>query len=340
MKLHASLHETIWGGQRLRESVGKTLPEGQLIGESWETAEDARISEGPYAGSTLAAVVTAEGAEFIGRRAAAIYGVRFPLLAKFLDAHQWLSVQVHPDDAYAAEHEGGKLGKTECWYILHADPGAQIIYGVVRPVSSAEVRAAIERVELEALVQTVEVAPGDAILVPAGTVHAIGAGIVLFELQEYSDVTYRLYDYGRLQANGKPRALHVDRGLDVMIYAPSSVVKVTPIAADMDGAGARRILVACDYFVEEELRISGQNSGEVTDSSLVILANLEGEYTLQGGAGAAMTVQRGETVVLPAGMGSYTMTGQARIIRAYVPEADDAVLLAWRVAQLAAVASK
>jgi mannose-6-phosphate isomerase len=340
MKLRASLHETIWGGQRLREGAGKTLPEGQLIGESWETADDARIIEGPHIGATLAAVVEAEGADFIGQRSATIYGVRFPLLAKFIDAQQWLSVQVHPDDAYAAAHEGGKLGKTECWYILHAEPGAQIIYGVVHPVNSAEVRAAIERVELEALVQTIEVAPGDAMLVPAGTVHAIGAGIVLFELQEYSDVTYRLYDYGRLQSNGKPRDLHIDRGLDVMTYDPSPAVKVTPVAEDMDGAGARRVLVACDYFVEEEVRISGHIGGEVTDSSLVILVNLEGAYTLQGGAGAAMTVRRGETVILPAGMGSYTITGQARIIRAYVPEADDAALFAWRAAQLAAGASK
>jgi mannose-6-phosphate isomerase len=340
MKLGASLHETIWGGQRLRETVGKTLPEGQLIGESWETADDALIIEGPYVGATLADVVVAEGAEFIGQRSAAIYGVRFPLLAKFLDAQQWLSVQVHPDDTYAAAHEGGKLGKTECWYILHAEPGAQIIYGVIRPVDSAEVRSAIERVELEGLVQTVEVSPGDAMLVPAGTVHAIGAGIVLFELQEYSDVTYRLYDYGRLQANGKPRELHIDRGLDVMTYDPSPVVKVTPVAADLNGAGARRVLVACDYFVEEELRVAGRISGAVTDSSLVMLVNLEGDYTLQDGAGSTMTVQRGETVVLPAGMGMYTITGQARIIRAYVPEADDAALLAWRAAQPAAYASK
>lgn len=340
MKLRASLHETIWGGQRLRDVGGKALPEGQLIGESWETADDALIIEGPYTGATLAFVVAAEGARFIGRRATEIYGVRFPLLAKFIDAQQWLSVQVHPDDAYAAAHEGGKLGKTECWYILHADPGAQIIYGVTRPVSSAEVRAAIERVELESLVQSVAVAPGDAILVPAGTVHAIGAGIVLFELQEYSDVTYRLYDYGRLQANGKPRDLHIERGLEVMTYSPAPTIKVTPVAAPADGQGERRILVACDYFVEEEWRVAGQMNGEVTDSSLVILAALEGAYTLRSAEGGALSVQRGETVVLPAGMGSYTIEGQARLIRAYTPEADDAALLSWRAAQPSADVSK
>jgi mannose-6-phosphate isomerase len=339
MKLQASLHETIWGGQRLRDVAGKILPEGRLIGESWETADESVVVEGPFEGLALSAIVEAVGADFLGRRAVEIYGVRFPLLAKFIDAQQWLSVQAHPDDAYAAAHEGGKLGKTECWYILQADPGARIIYGVSRALSAEEVRAAIARVELEELLRSVEVSAGDVVFVPAGTVHAIGAGVVLFELQEYSDITYRLYDYGRIQANGKRRELHVDRALDVMLYEPSQVVKVTPVQAGVEDAGERRILVACDYFVEEEFRVFGQISAHVTDTSLQILSALEGKCALRGGEASEMAIRRGETIVLPAGMGDYTITGQARLIRAYVPEAVDLALAAWRAAQLSADAS-
>jgi len=142
--------------------------------------------------------------------------VRFPLLAKFIDARADLSVQVHPDDTYAQAHEGGKLGKTECWYILRAEPGARVVYGLKRSSSVAEVRRAVEETQLDELLNAFEVHSGDVIFVPAGTVHAICSGVVLYELQEYSDVTYRLYDYGRIQANGRPRELHLERGLALL----------------------------------------------------------------------------------------------------------------------------
>lgn len=333
LKVLGSLHETIWGGQRLREIAGKDLPADRLIGESWETAIDSRVVEGPCVGRTLGEVVEEYGAEFLGRRAVEVYGTRFPLLAKFIDAHQWLSVQAHPNDAYAAEHEHGKLGKTETWYILHAAPGAQIIYGVNRPVAREDVRAAIEATQLEELLLKVEVASGDVVFVPAGAIHAIGAGVALYELQEYSDITYRLYDYGRVQANGQPRELHIERALDVISYAPPARVKATPLTHERQGPVERRTLVACEYFVEDEFTLHGGGVDLLSAASVQALTVIEGVCALRRDGAPEMRLSLGETAVLPASPAGYTVSGDARVIRAYVPEADDALVPRWRAAQ-------
>ncbi|HEX8033496.1 MAG TPA: type I phosphomannose isomerase catalytic subunit, partial [Ktedonobacterales bacterium] len=280
--LRSSLHETIWGGRHLATQAGKQLPDGKLIGESWETALDSIARNAPYAGQALGDLTSQFGEELIGWRAVQVFGKRFPLLTKFLDAQQPLSVQVHPNDEYAAKHEGGKLGKTEVWYILHAAPGAQLVYGLRRETTREEVRTAIEETRLEDLLNTFEAHEGDVILVPAGTVHAICDGIVLYELQEYSDVTYRLYDYGRLQSNGKPRELHVERGLDVMRYSPPPVERVQPVMLSVEHIdGTCTALAACRYFVEEEWRFNGDVPGSTHSSSCQIITLLSDTCTLR-----------------------------------------------------------
>jgi mannose-6-phosphate isomerase len=330
-KLRASLHETIWGGQRLRALAGKALPEGKRIGESWETALDSVVVTAPHAEQTLGRLVEAYGVALLGSRAVAVYGLRFPLLAKFIDAHDWLSVQAHPDDAYAAAHEGGKLGKTETWYILAAEPGAQVVYGFARETSREAVRAAIAANALEPLLRTVEIHAGDVIFVPAGTVHAIGAGVTLYELQEYSDVTYRLYDYGRLQANGQPRELHVERALEVMRATPAPLERVKPLPLPAQpGLPTRTILVACRYFVEEELRLDGTVQEEALPSSCRILTLLSGEAEIISERSAAVRLVAGETAVLPASLGDALISGAATIVSSYVPEPDDEALALWR----------
>lgn len=338
LPLLCSLHPTLWGGQRLRTHAGKTLPPEAAIGESWETELACAVREGPHQGTTLSDMVDLLGEDLLGWRAVAVSGRRFPLLAKFIDARQALSVQVHPDDEYAAAHEGGKLGKTEVWYILHAEPGAQIVYGLRRQSSRDEVRAAIEADRLEELLALREVVPGEVIFVPAGTVHAIGGGIVLYELQEYSDVTYRLYDYGRIQADGTRRALHVEQSLDVMRYTPAEA-RFTPVALPDSTlpAGARRVLAACRYFVLEELRLAGAWEHATTGASCEILSVLEGECRLSARGGEAVALRRGETAVLPARLGAYRLEGEARVMRAYVPEEDDESLARWQAAQSADV---
>jgi mannose-6-phosphate isomerase len=334
LPLAGALHETIWGGRALAERLGKALPTGALVGESWETANESLVRDGPYAGESLAALVARLGADLLGWRSVAVYGRRFPLLTKFIDAREQLSVQVHPDDAYAARHEHGKLGKTETWYVLHAEPGAQLIYGFARATSSDEVRRAIEQTQLEPLLHSFAPRPGDVIFVPPGTVHAIGGGILLYELQEYSDVTYRLYDYGRVQADGTTRELHVERALEVLRYGPPPSVRATPLEAIPYGEdGSRRVLVACRYFVEEELRVAGEVADTTTPASCQILTCLRGACTIEAG-GAVVLLRRGETAVLPAALGAYTLHGDpAQLMRAYVLEERDPLLDAWQAAQ-------
>jgi mannose-6-phosphate isomerase len=331
--LEGSLHETIWGGQGL-EIVGKRLPAGARVGESWETAVESVVRVGAHRGRTLGELVDEWGEQLIGWRARAVYGPRFPLLTKFIDAHEWLSVQVHPDDAYAARHEGGKLGKTEMWLVLRAEPGARLAYGLKRAASPAEVRAVIAATHLEELLCTFEPRPGDVVFVPAGTIHAIGGGILLYELQEYSDVTSRLYDYGRIQADGRPRALHVARALDVMRFAPHAPARVvTPPSTASSAIAQRRILSACRYFVVEELQLAGNLSTAIDPASCAILTVLSGSCAIQTTTGD-WPLALGDTAVLPASLGPYTLAGrEARLVRAYVPREDDPALDIWRAAQ-------
>lgn len=328
IQLRASLHETIWGGENLRALAGKDVAPGMRIGESWETALDAVAMNAPYAGQTLGALTETYGVDLIGARARMVFGMRFPLLTKFLDAHAQLSVQVHPSDEYAAMHEGGKLGKTEVWYILQAEPGAQVVYGLRHEATQDEVRRAIASNTLEGLLHNVEVRAGDVVFVPAGTVHAIGAGVALYELQEYSDITYRLYDYGRLQADGRPRDLHVEQGLAVMRYTPQALERVTPLALD-----GRRTLVGCRYFMLEEVGLAGDMAGTIRPTTCQIVTALSGRCGIRSDVGT-VELARGETAVLPATIGAHQLVGdEARLLRAWVPEPDDADLAAWRAAQ-------
>ncbi len=326
--LRASLHETIWGGQNLAHSAGKPVLPGVKIGESWETEIGNEAVNAPYQDRHLSELVAELGEPLLGSQALAIFGPRFPLLAKFIDAQDKLSVQVHPGDEFAKQHEHGKLGKTEAWYILHAEPGAALIHGLERPVTREEVQQAIANVTLESLVHEEPVQAGDVVFVPAGTVHAIGAGIVLYELQEYSDVTYRLYDYGRLTAEGTPRELHIERSLDVMHYEPTPLHKVRPVVLNDASAGnLHRCLVACRYFVLEELAFQGLLNGETASTSCQIVSLLDGECALSSGQDEPLWLGKGDTVVLPAQIGVYTLDGSScRLLRSYVPTPDDDLL--------------
>ena len=338
LRLRSSLHETIWGGRRLERDEWKQLPTGEVvIGESWETETSNRIENGPYAGQTLGELVATLGPTLLGERAVEIFGQRFPLLAKFIDANAQLSVQVHPKDEYAAQHEGGKLGKTEFWYILAAEPGARIVYGFRRPTTYQEVEAAIQQVRLEELLHEEPVQAGDIIFVPAGTVHAIGSGVLLYELQEYSDITYRMYDYGRLTAAGVPRELHIERSLDVSNYDVPQQVKVQPVDLPGYPGVTDRCLAACKYFVTRELHLEGAALAPAslpgkTSDSCIILSSLGASIDVTYGDDLAHSVslKRGETMILPARLGDFCITGYGKFLYSYVPRADDEALQLWQ----------
>ncbi len=332
IRLEASLHEIIWGGRKLEQAGWKKLPAGDvLIGEAWETEVSTVAQNGPYAGKTLGELVEILGADLLGTDAIAVFGQRFPLLAKFIDAREKLSVQVHPDDQYAREHEHGKLGKTEFWYILATEPGASIVHGFRAPTTYADVQKAIEQVQLEELLHEEPVAPGDVIFVPAGTVHAIGSGVLLYELQEYSDVTYRMYDYGRLDAQGSPRELHIERSLAVSHYEESARIKTQPIMISESATYTDRCLVACRYFVTREIVLRTHMEGR-TAGSCLILSSLGAGLHVRYGAGLEQNecLERGQTMVLPAALGRYVIEGEGAFLCSHVPASEDNVWQVWR----------
>lgn len=337
IRLEASLHATIWGGRRLEQDGWKALLTRDIaIGEAWETEINTIAQNKPYKGKTLGTLVEELGVALLGEQAIAIYGQCFPLLAKFIDANAKLSVQVHPDDEYAAQYEGGKLGKTEFWYILAAEPNATIVHGFKAPTSTAQVQQAIKQATLEELLHEEVVSAGDVIFVPAGTVHAIGSGVLLYELQEYSDITYRMYDYGRLTATGMPRALHVERSLAVTHYTRSLQVKVQPVPLSAHGSYEDRCLVACQYFVTREIALKQQNNSTygymngMTEKSCMLISSLGAEIQVSYGDRLSHCEQlsRGQTMILPAALGKYCIEGTGTLLLSYVPTQDDE---AWRL---------
>jgi mannose-6-phosphate isomerase len=323
------LVQPIWGGTQLAAWLNLPEPRPERLGETWQVYDQNLIRNGPLAGQTLAAATRAYGAALAGTRSVARYGADFPLLAKFIDAADRLSIQVHPDDDYAHSREAatGFHGKTEAWYILSAAPGATVIYGLARPSGREEFAAAIQSGQVEALMQRLPVKAGDVVFVPAGTVHAIEAGIVLFEIQQKSDLTYRVYDYDRREAaSGQARALHLDQALDVMDFGPAARGAIPPLEL---GAG-RALLVACPFFALEAWTPAGPQSTATDPGTFEILTVLEGAGTLAAGD-SALALERGLSVVLPAALGAYQVQPAAdeaalRLLRVSVPDLEHDLL--------------
>lgn len=290
---------TPWGGSKLRTVYGKPIAEIPT-GESLEVSCIPGLESTDDAGVKLPDLIAAYGERFAGKYA----GETFPLLLKFIDAAESLSVQVHPDDTYANANENGKLGKTEAWLILDAPAGSQLVYGIKNGTTLAELRTACEAgAEVEPLLRKVDVKPGDVCFIPAGCVHAIGAGIMLYEIQQSSDVTYRFYDWDRVDKNGNRRELHIDKALDVTdldftldpIPAPDA-----PVARVLDET----------YFTLDLINVSGEQAVPAINH-FGMLTVLEGGLTLRWQGGERKLV-RGESLYVPAAAPALTLAGQGR----------------------------
>lgn len=290
---------TPWGGEKLRTVYAKPIAEVPT-GESLEVSCIPGLESTDDAGVKLPDLIAQYGARFAGKYA----GETFPLLLKFIDAAESLSVQVHPDDAYAGTHENGKLGKTEAWLILDAPEGSQLVYGIKNGTTMAELRTACEAgAAVEGLLRKVDVKPGDVCFIPAGCVHAIGAGIMLYEIQQSSDVTYRFYDWDRVDKNGNRRELHIDKALDVTdldftldpIPAPDS-----PVARVLDET----------YFTLDLINVDGEQSVPGINH-FGMLTVLEGDLTLTWQGGSRKLV-RGESLYVPCASPALTLTGCGR----------------------------
>jgi mannose-6-phosphate isomerase len=310
--LEPVFHARVWGGRRLAEVLGAQLPEG-AIGESWSMGDDNRVLNGPLAGQTLGDLVATDPDVMLGRLVVSSGRTDLPLLFKILDANESLSIQVHPDDRVAREVEHVPFGKTEAWYVLDAAPGAYVIHGFTRPVPPDEARAGLADGSITDALRKVELKAGEAILVPAGTIHAIGGGMLLGEIQENSDITYRLYDWGR------PREMHLDKGLAVLDLQPPGFGPSRPLDVTA-GASTIRYLVACHYFAYQLLIVQGALNLDTARRSLHVLFCTAGAGAVRY-AGGSVDFAQGQTLFLPGALGAYTVEGEAcRLLRCFVPE--------------------
>ena len=235
----------------------------------------------------------------------------FPIMIKLIDAKDNLSVQVHPDDAYALKNEG-ELGKTEMWYIIDAEPGAELLYGIEKEITRQELADSLKNGTITEICHHAPVKKGDVFFIPAGTIHAIGKGILLAEVQENSNTTYRLYDYGRLGNDGKPRQLHVQQGTEVCSLKPLPLVDKRQQAALSSDCTAE-LLVSCEYFNTYSIELSGANHLKADNESFHTFTVLEGNLVLTH-QGEKLPMDAGQSVFLPANMGEYTIEGQAHLI--------------------------
>ena len=290
---------TPWGGEKLRTVYGKPIAEVPT-GESLEVSCIPGLESTDDAGVKLPELIEKYGTRFAGKYA----GETFPLLLKFIDAAESLSVQVHPDDTYAGAHENGKLGKTEAWLILDAPEGSQLVYGIKNGTGMAELRTACEAgAAVETLLRKVDVKPGDVCFIPAGCVHAIGAGIMLYEIQQSSDVTYRFYDWDRVDKNGNRRELHIDKALDVTDLE----FTLDPIPAP--DAPVARVLDET-YFTLDLINVDGEQDVPAINH-FGMLTVLEGDLTLcwQGGQ---RKLRKGESLYVPCAAPALMLQGCGR----------------------------
>ena len=298
-------HEKIWGGERMRSAYGYDIPSAHT-GECWAISAHKNGDcpmLGEYRGETLGSLWKTRRGLFGG-----LEGENFPLLIKIIDAKEDLSVQVHPDDAYAAAHENGSLGKTECWYILDCDPGATIIIGH-NCATRDELREKVEQGRWSELLREVPVKKGDFFQIDPGCVHAIKGGTMILETQQSSDVTYRFYDYGRLE-NGRPRPLHIEQSLAVATvpYVPRAPKR----GGRRDGAALITRLVKCSYYSVYHVELGGRASLE-WDEPFVNMSVISGEGEIDG-----LKVRAGTHLVVPAGYGALDLSGNMELICSHV----------------------
>lgn len=314
-KLNPAGKDYLWGGIRLREKYGKNINMTPLA-ETWECSVHpdglSKVANGEFKGKSLAEVLQ-QHPEYLGTK---VSSKEFPILVKFIDAKKELSVQVHPDDEYAHEHEH-QNGKTEMWYVIDAEEGASLIYGFRHKVTEEILRRAVKTGTLDKHLQKVQVHKGDVYYVPAGTVHGIGSGILVAEIQESSNVTYRVYDYDRVDKDGNKRELHFDKAVQVMDMDVAPDASQKPRMVKHYPGCSRELLCRCKYFEVERIQVTKGFSFSVMDSSFQVLMCLEGYGQVETMDADLKPVRfsKGETLFLPAGIGRCLTLGETTILK-------------------------
>lgn len=300
LKFEPILKSLVWGGEKI--APFKNIETDQHnIGESWELSgvrgNESVVANGEYRGRTIADLVKEFKGELVGKSVYAGTGDEFPLLIKFIDAKQDLSIQVHPDDRLAAERHNGSKGKTEMWYVVSADKDAHLMSGLSREITPEEYAAKVNDNTITEVLHDYKVSAGDVFFLPAGRIHSIGAGSFIAEIQQTSDITYRIYDFGRLGLDGKPRELHTELAKDAIDYTvlPDYRTEYQKVA------DRENLLVKCRYFTTSLLETDKEYSKDLsgTDSFLILICTA-GNGTIQTAEGFSENIRQGETVLIPA----------------------------------------
>ena len=315
-KLKPAFKDYLWGGTRLRDEYGKDC-DYDKVAESWELSchKDGAsvVAEGEFAGLTLEQYIEKAGRKVLGKNCERFEN--FPILIKLIDAKDNLSVQVHPDNDYAMRVEG-EYGKTEMWYVVDCDEGAELLYGFKHEISKEEFAQRIADNTLLEVTNNVPVHKGDVFFIKSGTLHAIGKGILIAEIQQNSNTTYRIYDYGRVGKDGKPRELHVDKAKDVTKLAPAEQYPDTPVVSE-DGA-EKKLMAKCEYFTTYRVDVAEKAGFTADESSFVSLLVLEGEPVIK--ADGEVSAKKGDSIFISAGTGRFTVEGKCRFVLTRIDE--------------------
>jgi mannose-6-phosphate isomerase len=293
--LDPKLTTQVWGGDELVRVYGKHGDPNARLGESWECWDTDRVTNGALAPATVADLRARLGSALLGDLDPKQI---FPVLTKIITAHDWLSVQVHPDDAYAQRVEHQPFGKTECWYVLDAAPNAEIVYGWTRDTSRQEYERRVADGSLGEILRHIPLKTGDTVYIPHGMVHAIGPGLTVFETQQASDLTYRMFDYNRLGLDGKPRELHVRKAADVLNYRATTEGTLLQLTYRFEGL-KRVALIADQHFVVERIAATSEPASLATQARPLILMSLNAPLEVVTDADA-VTLSRYQTTLVPA----------------------------------------
>ena len=311
-RLFPACKNYIWGGEKLKKEYNKNSPY-EITAESWELSCHKNGLTRVFGGKTLLETIKegeAAGRDLLGKRCKKFSD--FPVLIKLIDANQALSIQVHPNDEYAREKEGG-FGKTEVWYVVSADEGAELIYGFKRDVTREELRSAIESCELPPLLNSVPVRAGDVFFVEAGLLHAIGRGIIICEIQQNSDTTYRVYDWGRVGSDGKPRELHVEKALDVLKLSGETRRDFSPALISTANGCELYDIASCEYFKVTKAVQKSTNLLSTTGESFKALTFVSGEGQIKS-KDEEYAFKKGDSFFLSAEEGEYIIEGSCEYL--------------------------
>ncbi|MBS7256645.1 type I phosphomannose isomerase catalytic subunit [Flavobacterium branchiicola] len=314
MQFEPILKERIWGGEKLQTLLNKPIT-SKITGESWELStvegDVSLIANGDLKGKSLSEIINESPNEVLGTAVYARFGKQFPLLFKYLDAREDLSIQVHPNDKLAKERHNS-FGKTEMWYVMQADTDARIIVGFKEDSSKEEYVENLNNKTLISILDDVKAKQGDVFFLETGTVHAIGAGLVVAEIQQTSDITYRLYDFDRTDAQGNKRELHVDLALDAINYKKTDTYKKYAKVANASNA-----IVDCSYFTTNFIPLQGEVQVDKNGETFTVYMCTEGNFEIEI-EDKKYSYKKGDTILLPASVNKFVLNGNASLLEVYI----------------------